>query len=72
MLPTHDVDCPRCGRFLYSALSLEDVVDPDAPTAPKIEADPSGHFVRCPHCQARVAMKPVSMSGRTAYRLSGE
>ena len=72
MLPTHDVDCPRCGRFLYSALSLEDVVDPDAPTAPKIEADDGGHFVRCPHCQARVAMQAVTASGHRGYRLSGD
>ena len=48
------------------------LLDPDAPTAPKIEADQSGHFVRCQHCRARLAMKPVSTRGRTAYRLSVE
>lgn len=32
MLPTHDVDCPNCGKFVYTALSLEDVIPADAPT----------------------------------------
>jgi DNA-directed RNA polymerase subunit RPC12/RpoP len=68
MLPTHDVDCPQCGRFLYSALSLEDVVEPGAPTSPKLEQDAQGTFLRCPHCQARVAMKRVTVRGREGWR----
>jgi DNA-directed RNA polymerase subunit RPC12/RpoP len=71
MLPTHDVHCPHCERFLYSAVSLEDVLDADAPTAPRIEQDARGSFLRCPHCEARLAMKPVPRPGRRAFRLAG-
>ncbi|HKU46548.1 MAG TPA: hypothetical protein VJQ58_06665 [Burkholderiales bacterium] len=71
MLPTHDVHCPSCDKFLYSALSLEDVVDGEAPTAPRIEHDDQGAFLRCPHCQARIAMKRVSSGARSAFRPAG-
>jgi hypothetical protein len=71
MLPTHDVHCPRCDQFLYSALSLEDVVDGDAPTAPRVEHDDRGSFLRCPHCRTRIAMKPVLTAGRRAFRPAG-
>jgi len=27
MLPTHDVDCPNCGKFVYTALSRSDELD---------------------------------------------
>ena len=70
MLPTHDVDCPQCGRFLYTALSLEDVVDPDAPTSPKIEEDAQGNFLRCAHCRARVPMKRITARGRDGFRIA--
>lgn len=48
MLPTHDVDCPKCGRFVYTALSLEDVLAADAPTGPKVQTDAIGAYLRCP------------------------
>jgi DNA-directed RNA polymerase subunit RPC12/RpoP len=70
MLPTHDVDCPYCGKFLYSALSLENVVDADAPTSPKVETDVGGNYLRCPHCRARVAMTFVEVRGRPGFRLA--
>jgi hypothetical protein len=70
MLPTHDVDCPFCGKFLYTALSLEDVVDADAPTSPKVEHDERGHYVRCEHCGRRVAMTRITTAqGRPGFRL---
>jgi hypothetical protein len=69
MLPTHDVDCPACGRFLYTALSLEDVVTADAPTGPRIDSDERGKYIRCPHCAARVAMKPVATAAGTGFRI---
>jgi sarcosine oxidase delta subunit len=72
MLPTHDVDCPFCGKFLYSALSLENVVDAEAPTSPKVENDERGNYLRCPHCRARVAVKFVEIGGRPAFRLADE
>jgi hypothetical protein len=71
MLPTHDVHCPSCDKFLYSALSLEDVLDADAPTAPRVERDDQGSFLRCAHCRARVAMQPVETAGRRGFRLAG-
>ena len=72
MLPTHDVDCPFCGKFLYSALSLENVVDADAPTTPKVQSDEKGDYLPCPHCKARVPMKPVEIRGRRGFRLADE
>ena len=67
------VDCPYCGKFLYTALSLENVVDADAPTSPRLESDERGNFVRCAHCQARVPMKPVvTIGGRRGFRLAEE
>jgi DNA-directed RNA polymerase subunit RPC12/RpoP len=72
MLPTHDVDCPFCGKFLYTALSLENVVDADAPTSPKVESDPRGSYLHCPSCKARVPMKPVEVRGRRGFRLAEE
>jgi DNA-directed RNA polymerase subunit RPC12/RpoP len=71
MLPTHDVHCPSCDKFLYSALSLEDVVQPDTPSAPRIENDEQGDFLRCPHCRGRIAMKAVVTAGRRGFRLAG-
>ena len=71
MLPTHDVDCPLCGKFLYTALSLEDVMPADAPTSPKVEADARGDYLRCQHCGARVAMKRVITGGGVGFRVAG-
>jgi DNA-directed RNA polymerase subunit RPC12/RpoP len=71
MLPTHDVHCPSCDKFLYSALSLEDVLDAESATAPRVEEDGEGNYLRCPHCRARVAMQPVVSAGRRGFRLAG-
>jgi DNA-directed RNA polymerase subunit RPC12/RpoP len=71
MLPTHDVDCPECGGFLYTALSLEDVLAADAPTSPKVEADARGDYLRCRHCGARVAMKRITTTGGVGFRVAG-
>jgi DNA-directed RNA polymerase subunit RPC12/RpoP len=71
MLPTHDVHCPHCEGFLYSAVSLEDVLDPDAATMPLVKEDRDGSYLRCPHCHSRVAMTPVVTAGRRAFRLAG-
>ena len=72
MLPTHDVDCPFCGKFLYTALSLENVVDADAPTSPKVESDQRGNYLDCPNCKARVPMTMVEVRGRRGFRLAEE
>jgi DNA-directed RNA polymerase subunit RPC12/RpoP len=47
------------------------VLDADAPTAPRVEQDDQGSFLRCPHCRARVAMQPVETAGRRGFRLAG-
>lgn len=71
MLPTHDVDCPMCGKFLYTALSLEDVTPSDAPTGPKVERDVQGDYLRCKYCGARIAMKRISTPGGLGFRVAG-
>jgi DNA-directed RNA polymerase subunit RPC12/RpoP len=70
MLPTHDVACPECGKFVYTALSLEDVVPADAPSGPKILFDKDGPFLTCPHCRARIAMTQVQTRGGPAFRIA--
>jgi DNA-directed RNA polymerase subunit RPC12/RpoP len=70
MLPTHDVDCPECGKFVYTALSLEDVLAADAPTAPAVRTDACGPYLRCPHCAARIAMKRITTPGGAGYRIA--
>jgi DNA-directed RNA polymerase subunit RPC12/RpoP len=72
MLPTHDVDCPKCGKFVYTALSLEDVLAADAPTGPKVQTDALGAYLRCPHCAARIAMKRITTEPGTGYRVADE
>jgi phage FluMu protein Com len=72
MLPTHDVDCPNCGKFLYTALSLEDVLAADAQTSPKVLADAHGEYLRCPHCSARVAMTRVTTEAGAGFRIAGK
>ena len=69
MLPTHDVDCPKCGKFVYTALSLEDVVPADAPTSPAVQKDALGDYLRCPHCGARIAMKRIATGAGAAFRV---
>lgn len=68
VLPVHDVDCPRCGQRVYTAISLEDVIPADAPTVPKVSSDARGHYLRCPHCRARIDMKRVDTPGGTGFR----
>lgn len=70
MLPTHDVDCPACGGYLYTALSLEDVLAADAPTSPKVESDAQGDYLRCRGCGARVEMKRITARGRVGFRVA--
>jgi DNA-directed RNA polymerase subunit RPC12/RpoP len=71
MLPTHDVDCPKCGKFVYTALSLEDVLAAQAPASPKVQTDARGDFLCCPHCGARIAMQRVTTAGGTGFRMAG-
>jgi len=71
MLPTHDVDCPACGKFLYTALSLEDVLAAEAPTSPKVESDARGDYLRCKHCGARVIMKRITTDAGVGFRVAG-
>ena len=71
MLPTHDVDCPKCGQRVYTALSLEDVIPADAPTVPTVQTDARGDYLTCPHCKTRIAMKRITTKGRVGFRMSG-
>ena len=68
MLPTHDVPCPRCGKPLYSATSLDDGVNAMTPETPKIEHVDDGDYLRCPSCGARIARERMESGGRTAWR----
>lgn len=70
MLPTHDVDCPKCGKFLYTALSLEDVLAADAPMSPKVENDARGDYLQCGHCGARIPMKRVTTKAGVGFRVA--
>lgn len=70
MLPTHDVDCPACGKFLYTALSLEDVLAADAPTAPNVQTDAHGDYLRCQNCGARIAMKRITTRTGVGFRVA--
>ena len=69
VLPTHDVDCPECGKFLYTALSLEDLFPADAATSPRVLTDAQGDYLPCPHCKARVAMQRVLTNAGAVYRI---
>ncbi|MGQ0652344.1 MAG: hypothetical protein ACT4P4_08780 [Betaproteobacteria bacterium] len=70
MLPTHDVDCPKCGKFVYTALSLEDVIAADAPTSPTIHSDARGDYLPCPHCGARIPMKRITTTRGVGFRVA--
>jgi len=68
MLPTHDVPCPRCGHALYSAVSLDDGINPGAVESPDVRADNDGYYMNCPSCGVRVGMERVSAEGSEAFR----
>jgi DNA-directed RNA polymerase subunit RPC12/RpoP len=68
MLPTHDVPCPRCGKALYSAVSLEDGVDAGAVESPRVERDAAGYYMECPHCAQRVRMERVTAGSAEAWK----
>jgi DNA-directed RNA polymerase subunit RPC12/RpoP len=70
MLPTHDVDCPKCGKFVYTAMSLEDVVAAGAPTSPRVRTDADGDYFCCPHCGTRIAMKRITTSAGVGFRVA--
>jgi uncharacterized C2H2 Zn-finger protein len=70
MEPTHDVDCPQCGKFVYTAVSLEDVFAADALTSPKVESDEHGDFLRCPHCAARLPLKRITTAEGVGFRIA--
>ena len=70
MLPVHDVDCPKCGQRVYTAISLEDVIPADAPTVPRVESDARGDYLRCPSCRTRIAMKRVETPGGSGFRVA--
>jgi hypothetical protein len=55
---------------VYTAISLEDVVPADAPTAPKVASDACGYYLRCPHCQARIEMKRIESPGGIGFRVA--
>jgi ribosomal protein S27AE len=68
MLPTHDVPCPRCGKALYSAVSLEGGVDAGAVESPKILHDSQGDYMQCPHCAQRVPMARMRVGKAEAWK----
>jgi transcription elongation factor Elf1 len=68
MLPTHDVPCPRCGKALYSAVSLEDGVDAGAVESPRVQRDAAGHYMHCPHCGQRVGMERITAGSAEAWQ----
>ena len=68
MLPTHDVDCPECGKFVYTALSLDDVLPADGATTPKVLTDARGDYLPCPHCGARIAMQRIRIADRDSFK----
>lgn len=72
MLPTHDVHCPNCDKFVYTALTLEDSFPDDAPASPKIESDAQGDFLRCPHCGRRISLLRATTSAGVTHRPTPE
>lgn len=72
MLPTHDVDCPKCGRFVYTALSLEDVFPADSPAGPRVMTDERGDYLTCPHCNTRIPMKRITTDAGVGFRLADD
>jgi DNA-directed RNA polymerase subunit RPC12/RpoP len=67
MLPTHDVPCPHCGAALYSAVSLDDGINPGAVESPDVHVDNAGFYMSCPKCRRRVAMERVGADNGKYY-----
>lgn len=68
MLPTHDVDCPECGKFVYTSLSLDDVLPAEGATLPRVLHDGRGDYLLCPHCRARIAMKRIRIADKDSFK----
>lgn len=68
MLPTHPVPCPRCGKAMYWAVSLEDAVDAGAVESPRVDRDLKGYYTTCPHCAERVPMERMTEAAAEAWR----
>ena len=68
MLPTHPVPCPRCGKPLYWAVSLEDAVDAGAVESPRVDRDAQGYYTTCPHCTQRIGMERVTAGSAEAWK----
>jgi DNA-directed RNA polymerase subunit RPC12/RpoP len=68
VLPTHDVDCPGCGKFVYTALTLDDAFPAEAPTSPKVQSDAQGDYLPCPHCGYRMPMKRITTDEGVVFR----
>ena len=68
MLPTHNVDCPECGKFVYTSLSLDDVLPAEGATLPKVLHDERGDYLPCPHCRARIAMKRIRIADKDSFK----
>jgi DNA-directed RNA polymerase subunit RPC12/RpoP len=71
MLPTHDVDCPCCGQFVFTSLSLDDDFPAEAPTVPKVRSDRQGDYLLCPHCGYRMAMNRITTDRGVVFRAAG-
>jgi DNA-directed RNA polymerase subunit RPC12/RpoP len=72
MLPTHDVHCPGCDKFVYTALTLEDSFPADGVTSPKVDSDAQGDYLRCPHCGMRIAMQRVTTDRGVSFQYAPE
>jgi len=61
------VPCPHCGAALYSAVSLDDGINPGAVESPDVHVDNAGFYMSCPKCRRRVAMERVGSDQGTYY-----
>lgn len=68
MLPTHPVPCPRCGKALFTAVSLDDAVDAGAVESPNVKHDDAGDYMHCPHCAKRIPMARMTIGNAEAWR----
>jgi hypothetical protein len=70
MLPTHEVPCPGCGKTVYTALSLEDVVAADGLMSPEVKNDARGDYITCPHCAKRISMRRITTDAGVGFRIA--